>query len=147
MIMNEIDIMNERTKGTMMEFLGIRFTNFGENWLEATMPIDERTCTPAKIGHGGALMALAESVGSGLSFLNVDTKKQDVRGLEIKGNHLKAATGTITARATLLHKGRTTHVCEIKIYNENGDLVNVSQMTNIVVDINRLQESVHLKYN
>lgn len=132
--MNTIDIMNERTKGTLMEFMGIRFSAYGDDWLEATMPINERTCTPAKIGHGGALMALAESVGSSLSFLNIDMEKQDVRGLEIKGNHLKAATGTVTARATLLHKGRTTHVCEIKIRNENGDLVNVSQMTNIVIE-------------
>ena len=126
--------MNERTIGTLMDFMGIRFTDFGDDWLEATMPINERTCTPAKIGHGGALMALAESVGSSLSFLNIDMEKQDVRGLEIKGNHLKAATGIVTARATLLHKGRTTHVCEIKIRNENGDLVNVSQMTNIVIN-------------
>ena len=126
--------MNERTKGTLMEFMGIRFSAYGDDWLEATMPINERTCTPAKIGHGGALMALAESVGSSLSFLNIDMEKQDVRGLEITGNHLKAATGTVTARATLLHKGRTTHVCEIKIRNENGDLVNVSQMTNIVIE-------------
>ncbi|MBR5167205.1 MAG: PaaI family thioesterase [Salinivirgaceae bacterium] len=132
--MNKIDIMNERTIGTLMDFMGIRFTDFGDDWLEATMPINERTCTPAKIGHGGALMALAESVGSSLSFLNIDMEKQDVRGLEIKGNHLKAATGIVTARATLLHKGRTTHVCEIKIRNENGDLVNVSQMTNIVIN-------------
>ena len=132
--MNKIDIMNERTKGTLMEFMGIRFSAYGDDWLEATMPINERTCTPAKIGHGGALMALAESVGSSLSFLNIDMEKQDVRGLEIKGNHLKAATGLVTARATLLHKGRTTHVCEIKIRNENGDLVNVSQMTNIVIE-------------
>lgn len=132
--MNTIDIMNERTKGTLMEFMGIRFSAYGDDWLEATMPINERTCTPAKIGHGGALMALAESVGSSLSFLNIDMEKQDVRGLEIKGNHLKAATGIVTARATLLHKGRTTHVCEIKIRNENGDLVNVSQMTNIVIE-------------
>ena len=126
--------MNERTIGTLMDFMGIRFTDFGDDWLEATMPINERTCTPAKIGHGGALMALAESVGSSLSFLNIDMEKQDVRGLEIKGNHLKAATGIVTARATLLHKGRTTHVCEIIIRNENGDLVNVSQMTNIVIN-------------
>ncbi len=132
--MDKIDIMNERTKGTLMDFMGIRFSAIGDDWLEATMPINERTCTPAKIGHGGALMALAESVGSSLSFLNIDMEKQDVRGLEIKGNHLKPAIGTVTARATLLHKGRTTHVCEIKIRNENGDLVNVSQMTNIVIE-------------
>lgn len=133
--MDTLELINERTKGTMMEFLGIRFTAFGDDWLEATMPINERTCTPARIGHGGAMIALAESVGSTLSFLNVDTDKQDVRGLEINGNHLAGATGTVTARATLLHKGRTTHVCEIKIRNEQGKLVNVSRMTNFVINL------------
>ena len=80
-------------------------------------------------------MALAESVGSCLSFLNIDPEKQDIRGLEINGNHLSAATGTVTARATLLHRGRRTHVSEIKIRNEKGKLVNVSRMTNFVIDI------------
>ncbi len=131
--MDKLEIMNERSRGTMMEFLGIRFIAAGSNWLEATMTIDERSCTPAGIGHGGALMALAESVGSSLSYMNVDINTQDVRGLEISGNHLKAATGTITARATLLHCGRTTHVCEIRITNQEGQLVNISRMTNIVI--------------
>ena len=133
--MDKIEILNQRGKGTMIEFLGIRFTAVGDDYLEATMPITERTCTPAKIGHGGALMALAESVGSCLSFLNIDPEKQDIRGLEINGNHLSAATGIVTARATLLHRGRRTHVSEIKIRNEKGKLVNVSRMTNFVIDI------------
>ena len=133
--MDKIEILNQRAKGTMLEFLGIRFTAAGDDYLEATMPINERSCTPAGIGHGGALMSLAESVGSCLSFLNIDPEKQDVRGLEINGNHLAAATGTVTARATLLHCGRRTHVAEIKIRNEEGKLVNVSRMTNFVIDI------------
>ncbi|MBR2194441.1 MAG: hotdog fold thioesterase [Salinivirgaceae bacterium] len=133
--MDKIEILNQRAKGTMLEFLGIRFTAAGDDYLEATMPINERSCTPAGIGHGGALMSLAESVGSCLSFLNIDPEKQDVRGLEINGNHLAAATGTVTARATLLHRGRRTHVAEIKIRNEEGKLVNVSRMTNFVIDI------------
>ena len=133
--MDKIEILNQRGKGTMIEFLGIRFTAVGDDYLEATMPITERTCTPAKIGHGGALMALAESVGSCLSFLNIDPEKQDIRGLEINGNHLSAAIGIVTARATLLHRGRRTHVSEIKIRNEKGKLVNVSRMTNFVIDI------------
>ena len=133
--MDKIEILNQRAKGTMLEFLGIRFTAAGDDYLEATMPINERSCTPAGIGHGGALMSLAESVGSCLSFLNIDPEKQDVRGLEINGNHLAAATGTVTARATLLHRGRRTHVAEIKIRNEKGKLVNVSRMTNFVIDI------------
>ena len=132
--MDKIEILNQRAKGTMLEFLDIRFTAVGDDYLEATMPITERSCTPAKIGHGGALMALAETVGSCLSFLNIDPEKQDVRGLEINGNHLSAATGTVTARATLLHRGRRTHVAEIKIRNQEGKLVNVSRMTNFVID-------------
>ena len=134
MNMNKLEILNQRAKGTMLEFLDIRFTAVGDDYLEATMPINERSCTPAKIGHGGALMALAETVGSCLSFLNIDPEKQDVRGLEINGNHLSAATGTVTARATLLHRGRRTHVAEIKIRNQEGKLVNVSRMTNFVID-------------
>lgn len=126
-------MLNSRSNGTLMEFFGIKFTAVGDNWLEATMPISERNCTPARIGHGGAMMALAETVGSSLSLLNIDMKTQDIRGLDISGNHLKAATGTVTARATMLHCGRTTHVCEIKITNQNGDLVNVSRMTNFVI--------------
>ena len=126
-------MLNSRSNGTLMEFFGIKFTAVGDNWLEATMPISERNCTPARIGHGGAMMALAETVGSSLSLLNIDMKTQDIRGLDISGNHLKAATGTVTARATMLHCGRTTHVCEIKITNQNGELVNVSRMTNFVI--------------
>ena len=132
--MDKLDLLNQRGKGTMIEFLGIKFTAAGDDYLEATMPINERTCTPARIGHGGALMALAESVGSCLSFLNIDPEKQDIRGLEINGNHLSAATGIVTARATLLHRGRRTHVSEIKIRNQEGKLVNVSRMTNFVIE-------------
>ena len=73
--MDKLEILNQRAKGTMLEFLNIRFTALGDDFLEATMPINERSCTPAKIGHGGALMALAETVGSCLSFLNIDTEK------------------------------------------------------------------------
>lgn len=131
--MDKLEMLNSRSRGTLMEFFGIKFTAVGDNWLEATMPISERNCTPARIGHGGAMMALAETVGSSLSLLNIDMKTQDIRGLDISGNHLKAATGTVTARATMLHCGRTTHVCEIKITNQNGDLVNVSRMTNFVI--------------
>ncbi|MBR5642559.1 MAG: PaaI family thioesterase [Salinivirgaceae bacterium] len=131
--MDKLEMLNSRSNGTLMEFFGIKFTAVGDNWLEATMPISERNCTPARIGHGGAMMALAETVGSSLSLLNIDMKTQDIRGLDISGNHLKAATGTVTARATMLHCGRTTHVCEIKITNQNGELVNVSRMTNFVI--------------
>lgn len=132
----KIAFLNKYTKDTLIDYLGIEYTCCGDGFLEATMPIDRRTQTPVKIAHGGALMALVESVGSALSFLYVNLNTQDVRGLEINGNHLKGtpAGKTVTARATMLHCGKRTHVCEVKIYNEDGQLVNVSRMTNIVVD-------------
>jgi uncharacterized protein (TIGR00369 family) len=129
--------INEVVKGTMIEYLGIVFTAVGDNYIEATMPVSNKTNNPAKILHGGAMMALAESVGSALSYLFIDIEKQDVRGLDINGNHIRSVNeGIVTARATLIHKGKLTHVSEIKITDSNGQLLNISRMTNIVIDKN-----------
>lgn len=127
--------INEVVKGTMIDYLGIVFTAVGNDYIEATMPVNSKTHNPAKILHGGAMMALAESVGSALSYLFIDIDKQDVRGLDINGNHVRSVSnGTVTARATLIHKGKLTHVSEIKITDNNGQLLNISRMTNIVID-------------
>ncbi len=136
--MNEeqiVDHFNELIKNTLMDHLDIRFTKIGSDFIEATMPVDSKTINPAQIIHGGALMALAESVGSALSYLFIDTGKQDVRGLDINGNHVKSASrGRVTARATLIHKGKQTHVSEIKIFDQEGNLLNISRMTNMIID-------------
>jgi len=136
--MNEkiiLDQINEYVKNTMIDYLGIEFTHIGENYIEATMPVESKTFNPAQILHGGAMMALAESVGSALSFLFINRETHDVRGLDINGNHVKSvSSGKVTARATLIHKGRQTHVSEIKITDEQGNLVNISRMTNMVVE-------------
>ncbi len=130
-----INTINEHIKDTLMTYLGIEFTEATENSLTARMPIDRRTYNPARILHGGAMMALVESVGSALSFMFIDPEKQDVRGLELNGNHLKSAgSGYATATATIIHKGRRTHVCEVKITDDKGNLLNISRMTNFIVD-------------
>lgn len=127
--------INNLVKNTMIDHLGIRFTNLGENYIEAIMPVNSNTINPARILHGGAMMALAETVGSALSLILVDREKQDVRGIEINGNHVKStSSGSVTARATLIHKGKLTHVSEIKIHDIEGNLLNSSRMTNMVVD-------------
>jgi len=80
------------------------------------------------------MMALAETVGSALSYLHIDMENEDIRGLEINGNHLKSTScGKVTARGQLIHKGKKTHVCEIKITNEEGSLLNISRMTNMII--------------
>lgn len=130
-ILNKINLL---VQNTLMTHLGITFTDVGDDFLTAQMPIDERTYNPAKILHGGAMMALVESVGSALSYLFIDNEKFDVRGLEINGNHLKSShSGFAVAKATIVHKGRSTHVCEVRITDLEGNLLNVSRMTNIIV--------------
>jgi len=130
----KVQYINEYVKNTMIDYLGIEFTKVGADFLEATMPVGTHTYNPAKILHGGAMMALAETVGSALSYLHIDMESQDIRGLEINGNHLKSASsGMVTARGQLIHKGKQTHVCEIKITNEEGILLNISRMTNMII--------------
>jgi uncharacterized protein (TIGR00369 family) len=126
--------INDYVKNTMIDYLGIEFTKVGTDFLEATMPVGNHTFNPAKILHGGAMMALAETVGSALSYFHINMETQDIRGLEINGNHLKSSSsGLVTARGQLIHKGKQTHVCEIKITNEDGILLNISRMTNMII--------------
>ncbi len=127
--------INHHVQGTMIDYLEMVFTDVGEDYLEATMPVNRNTHNPAKILHGGAMMALAESVGSALSYLFIANDKQEIRGIEINGNHVKSTSnGIVTARATIIHKGKQTHVSEIKITDNQGNLLNISRMTNIIVD-------------
>ena len=130
-----VDYINTFVKDTMIDYLGIEFTKIGVDFIEATMPVESKTYNPARILHGGAMMALAESVGSALSYLFIDIEKQDIRGLDINGNHVRSvASGKVTARATIIHKGKLTHVTEIKITDTEGKLLNISRMTNVVID-------------
>ena len=126
--------LNRLRQGTLKEHPGMVFTAAGEDWLQATMPVDERTRQPYGLLHGGASVVLAETLGSSAGNLCVDTATQVCVGLEINANHLRATrTGTVTGTARAVHVGRTTQVWDIRIENEAGKPVCVSRLTLAVV--------------
>lgn len=131
-----LDELNRLSQGTLIDHLGIVFTGVGEDWLQATMPVDERTRQPYGLLHGGASVVLAETLGSSAGNLCVDTASQVCVGLEINANHLRAArSGVVTGTARALHVGRTTQVWEIRIENEAAKPVCISRLTLAVVPV------------
>ncbi|MGY5354408.1 PaaI family thioesterase [Wenyingzhuangia sp. IMCC45467] len=126
--------INQFSKNTLMETLEIEYTDIGEDYLIATMPVNKRVHQPMGLLHGGATVALAESVGSAASFLFADPEKYIIKGIEISANHLKSKKeGTVTAKATIIHKGRTTHLWQIAVTDEEGVLISLCKITNIVL--------------
>ncbi len=129
-----VALCNTMCKNTLMETLEIRFTDAGEDFLTATMPINSRLHQPMGLLHGGASVALAESVGSAASMLFVDPEKSEIRGIEISANHLKAKRdGIVNATARIIHKGRSIHLWEIRITDEQNNLVCLCKLTNMVL--------------
>jgi uncharacterized protein (TIGR00369 family) len=126
--------LNSLCKNTLMETLDIKYIDFGDDYLVATMPVTSKVYQPDGILNGGASMALAESVGSPASMLAVDPEKFMVRGIAFTANHVRSVkSGKITATATIIHKGRTTHLIEIKITDDLGKLVSHCKLTNIIL--------------
>jgi len=121
-----------------METLEIKFTEIGTDYLVATMPVNSRVYQPMGLLHGGATVALAESVGSTASYLLVNSPDYDIRGIEISANHLKSKKeGIVTATAKIIHRGKTTHLWEIRITDEDGSLISLCKLTNIVLPKNK----------
>ncbi|MBA2870411.1 uncharacterized protein (TIGR00369 family) [Anoxybacillus calidus] len=117
-------------KNTLLEALGIEFVEISAGKVVATMPVDERTRQPFGVLHGGASVALAETVASIGAYELVDKEKEIVVGLEINANHIRSVRdGKVTATGTVLHRGRTTMVWDIKIADEKERLVSVSRCT------------------
>ncbi|KRG63699.1 thioesterase [Stenotrophomonas humi] len=130
----DLQQVNALSRGTLIDHLGIVFTAAGDDWIQATMPVDERTRQPYGLLHGGASVVLAETLGSSAGNLCVDPTSQVCVGLEINANHLRAAReGVVTGTARALHVGRTTQVWEIRIENEAGKPVCISRLTLAVV--------------
>lgn len=118
---------------TLGTHLGMEFTAIGPDWLEATLPVDERTRQPYGLLHGGASAALAETLGSVASALVVDHSKFLTLGIEINANHLRSVrSGKVTGRCTPIHLGNTLHVWNIAITDERQRLVCVSRLTVII---------------
>lgn len=129
---------NAFSRNTLMETLEIVFTDAGPDFLVAQMPVNPRIHQPMGLLHGGASVALAESVGSAASMLYVNGETHEVRGIEIAANHLRAKRdGIVTGTARIVHKGQTIHLWEIKITDESEKLVCVCKLTNIVLAKNQ----------
>lgn len=125
---------NNASKNTLMETLGIEICDVGIDYLVAKMPVNSRVYQPDGILHGGATVALAESVGSFAAHIFIDAQKYFVKGIQISCNHLKSVTsGYIYARADFLHKGRTTQLFDIKVTDDDKNLISVCKLTTITL--------------
>lgn len=126
---------NTMCKNTLMETLAISYIDVGEDFLVAKMPVNSTVHQPYGILHGGATAALAESVGSAASSYFIDHEKFIAKGIELSANHLKSVKeGFVIATAKIIHRGRTTHLWEIRIVNENNELVSLCKLTNIILE-------------
>lgn len=131
-----IEDISYLTHKNMLEHLGIEIVEIGDDFLKARMPVDERTVQSMNTLHGGASVALAESVGSIGTFLTLDPQKQYCVGMEINANHLRRVSeGFVYATARPLHRGKRTQVWSIDIEDENNRLVCVSRITMAIIDL------------
>ncbi|HYC85735.1 MAG TPA: hotdog fold thioesterase [Chryseosolibacter sp.] len=130
-----VDQLNAMSKNTMAEQIGIEFTAVGSDYLEAKMPVDRRTHQPFGLLHGGASVALAETMGSVAAHCCVDNDRQFCVGLDINANHIKGVrTGYVKGITKPIHIGKKTQVWEIRITTEDNDLVCISRITMAVLD-------------
>lgn len=127
-------LLKKICKNTLMETLDIEVSEVGDNYLIAKMPVTPKVHQPDGVLHGGATVALAETVGSMASFVFLNTDDYYVRGIEISANHLKSISeGFVFAKATYLHKGRTTQLWDIRITDEAENLISVVKLTTITL--------------
>jgi uncharacterized protein (TIGR00369 family) len=129
-----LEAFNKSSKNTLMETLDIEYVALGDDFLTAKMPVNSKVHQPYGQLHGGATAALAESVGSAASNFFIDSKTQFVNGIQLSINHIKSKReGVVFATAKNIHKGKTTHLWEVRIVDENDVLISVAKMTNIVL--------------
>ena len=129
-----VSAVNERSRSTLMQQLGIEFTEAGDDYIAAKMPVDERTRQPFGVLHGGASVALAETLASWGATFVVDRSQYYCAGLEINANHVRAASsGWVVGTARPVHLGRSTQIWEVRIVDEEGRLVCISRVTMAVL--------------
>ncbi|MFU8843310.1 MAG: hotdog fold thioesterase [Bacteroidales bacterium] len=129
-----IDELNALNKGTLMEQLGIEYIELKDKFVKAKMPVDNRTKQPFNVLHGGASIALAETIASLGSAALVDLNLFDIRGAAVTANHIgSVARGYVYAEARMIHKGRITHVWDVEIKDQGGYRISVVRITVIVI--------------
>ncbi len=130
-----LEMLNKMNKDTIVDHIGIEYTDMGEDFIAAKMPVDKRTHQPMGLLHGGASVVLAETLGSVAATMCIDNDKQYCVGLEINANHIRGVKeGYVYGITKPLHIGRKTQIWEIKITNEAGKLVCVSRITMAILD-------------
>jgi uncharacterized protein (TIGR00369 family) len=136
-----LEKLNSINKGTLMETLNIRYTELGKDYLVATMPVDKRVHQPMGLLHGGATVALAESVGSAASYYFIPPEKGEVRGIEISANHVRSVrSGTVRAKARLVHEGRSTLLWDISVVDDNDTLISLCKLTCLILKKQKVSE-------
>ncbi len=127
-------VCNGIRKNTLMETLDITYVDVGENFLIAKMPVSAKVHQPDGVLHGGATVALAESVGSAASYVFLDGKEFFVRGIEISANHVRSIKeGDVFAKATIIHKGQTTQLWEIRVTDAEDRLISLCKLSTIAL--------------
>ena len=131
--MNIIHI-NKLCKNTLISHLKIKIIEAKKDKLKGTMPVGKNTLNPRGVLHGGATLALIETLGSGLSYYTSDMEKTNVFGIEVNTNHVRSVTkGKVYGIAEFLHKGRSTHVVEVKVFSDEDKLISVGRVTNMII--------------
>jgi len=125
---------NSICKNTLMETLNIEFIDFGDDFVVAKMPVNSRVYQPDGVLHGGATVALAETTGSFAAHMFLDLNNVFVRGIEISANHIKSVKeGHVYAKASFIHKGRTTQLLQVKITDDNDNLISLCKLTTVAI--------------
>lgn len=136
----DLATVNDMCKNTLIEHLGIEFIEIGPNYLQAKMPVDQRTHQPVGIMHGGASCVLAETLGSVAANFCLDSEKYYSVGLDISTNHIQSIrSGKVIGAAKPIHLGKTTQIWEINIVNAQQKLISVTRLTMIVLPKERFQ--------
>lgn len=133
-----VESINSFSKNTLLSHLDIEFIKLDENSITAKMPVNFKTSQPMGILHGGASVALAESIGSVGSNLLIDTKLESAVGLSINANHVGSATnGCVYGKGILIHKGKSTHVWSIEIKEQDERLISICRLTVMIIKKNK----------
>ena len=129
-----LSILNKNVSNTLIDTLDIKFVDVGEDFLVASMPVNPKVYQPDKILHGGATAALAETVGSAASRVLLKNGNKLVRGIELSINHLKSVrSGKIFAKAKAVHSGRTMQLWNVKITNDNDEIISIAKLTTLTL--------------
>jgi len=133
--------LNSISKDTLMETLAIEFIEIGDDFIVAKMPVNEKVFQPYKYLHGGATLALIETVGSAVSLLQVDFEKYDVIGTNINAHHIKSTRGgEVTAKAKIIKSGKLMHLIQIEVRDTEGSLMSYATQTNVIKEKSKVND-------